>query len=35
MVHPDNTDPADPLEENPWTPPPGEGVTDDEIIDVE
>jgi hypothetical protein len=35
MVHPDNFDPADPLEENPWTPPPGEGEVDDELTDVE
>jgi hypothetical protein len=35
MVHPDQWDPVDPLEDNPFTPPPGEGVVDDEIIDVE
>lgn len=35
MVHPDNFDPSDPLEDSPFTPPPGEGITDDEIVDLE
>ena len=35
MVHPDNFDPSDPLEESPFTPPPGEGVVDDEVDDLE
>jgi hypothetical protein len=35
MVHPDNYDPADPLDTDYFTPPPGEGVVDDEIPDVE
>lgn len=35
MVHPDNSDPADPLDTDYFTPPPGEGVVDDEIPDVE
>lgn len=34
-VHPDNYDPADPLDTDYFTPPPGEGVVDDEIPDVE
>ena len=35
MVHPDNFDPSDPLEESPFTPPPGEGVVDDEVDNLE
>ena len=35
MVHPDNFDPADPLDTDPFTPPPGEGVVDDNLIDLE
>jgi hypothetical protein len=35
MVHPDNYDPPDPLDTNSYTPPPNEGVVDDDIIDVE
>jgi hypothetical protein len=35
MVHPDNYDPADPLDTDYFTPPPGEGVVEDEIPDVE
>ena len=35
MVHPDNFDPVDPIEDNPFTPPPNEGVVDDDIIDPE
>ena len=35
MVHPDNFDPVDPIEDDPFTPPPNEGVTDDEVIDLE
>lgn len=35
MVHPDNWDPDDPLDTDPFTPPPGEGVVDDEITDIE
>jgi hypothetical protein len=35
LVHPDNYDPADPLDTDPFTPPPGEGVVDDNIIDLE
>ncbi len=35
MVHPDNYDPPDPLDTNSYTPPPTEGIVDDEIIDVE
>jgi hypothetical protein len=35
LVHPDNFDPADPLDTDPFTPPPGEGVVDDNIVDLE
>jgi hypothetical protein len=35
MVHPDNYDPPDPLDTDSYTPPPGEGVVDDDVIDVE
>jgi len=35
MVHPDNYDPADPLDTDFFTPPPGEGVTDDDITNLE
>lgn len=35
MVHPDNFDPEDPLDTDPFTPPPGEGVVDDELTDIE
>jgi hypothetical protein len=35
LVHPDNYDPADPLDDDPFTPPPGEGVVDDNIVDLE
>ena len=35
MVHPDNWDPADPLDTDPFTPPPGESVVDDEVTDIE
>ncbi len=35
MVHPDNYDPPDPLDTEIYTPPPGEGVIDDLVIDTE
>jgi hypothetical protein len=35
MVHPDNFDPDDPRDTHPFTPPPGEGVVDDEVTDVD
>jgi len=35
LVHSDNYDPADSLDTDFFTPPPGEGVVDDEITDVE
>lgn len=35
MVHPDNYDPPDPLDTDTYTPPPGEGVIDDTVTDVE
>lgn len=35
MVHPNNFDPVDPLEDDPYTPPPDEGVVEDEIINLE
>jgi hypothetical protein len=35
LVHPDNYDPSDPLDDDPFTPPPGEGVVDDNVVDLE
>ncbi len=35
MIHPDNWDPDDPKDRDPWVPPPGEGVVEDEIVDLE
>ena len=35
MVHPDSFDPSDPTEDAPFTPPPGEGVVDDDVNDLE
>ncbi len=35
MVHPDSFDPSDPTEDAPFTPPPSEGVVDDDVSDLE
>ncbi len=35
MVHPDNFDPTDPNDTDFFTPPPGEGVVDDEVDNLE